>query len=327
MKSIKLNVLITHVSYQAATGSFIKMLRNSEMFDCHIVGCDSIPEGYSSGSRLVDKFYYIPIDKKDKEYAECVCDICKNEKIDLVISAEEKDLLMFKKINLKQALYSYIPEETIFALFRDKHLANLDVNSKSIVTPKTIMNEKEFADSKENEFIYRKRVSCCSRGIKVFNRSLVTTEYNFFSDDHITQEFISGEHYTVDVLCDKTGCVRILVPRLSLATKDGTTFKCVIKNQESILDICNKFYSYYKIPGISNIQFIVKNEQPYFIELNPRAAATVIASSLASVNFLDLYISHFLFDEEIPSYEELMESIRWDSVISRYYQETIMYQE
>lgn len=325
MSLTNLNVLITHVSYQASAGSFIKMLRKSQLFSCHIIGCDSIPQGFSSGSMLVDKFYHIPSDLSESDYVEYIYKICKNEYVNLIISAEEGDLLMFKKNCLEQALYSYIPEEHIFTLFRDKYLANLSAKKHSLITPNTIMNQKDFIKSKETTFIQRKRVSCCSRGIKIIDHSVITQDFQFFSDDYITQEFISGGNYTIDVLCDKNGAIKILVPRRSLAEKDGTTFKCIIENEHSVVDACHKFYSQYNIPGISNIQFIVKEGKPYFIELNPRAAATLIASALVSVNFLDLYISHFLFNEKLPLYEELMNTIRWNSIISRYYEETIMY--
>lgn len=321
----KLNVLISNVSYQAATGSFLKMLRHSQYYDCYIVGCDFLLKGFSSGSMLVDKFYQASNQFSESEYASFILEICKNENIDIVLSAEEKDLIMFKKMQLEQSLHTYIAEESIFNLFKDKHLANLDVQEKSILTPKTIMGRTDFDNSIKNKFIMRKRVSCCSRGIKIFDRRDIPSNYDSFTNDYITQEFISGSVYTVDVFCDKLGNARIMIPRKGLAGKDGTTFKCIIEREGHILDVCKKFYSQYKVPGISNIQFIVKDDRPYFIELNPRAAATIIASSLASVNFLDLYISHFLYDEEISDYDTMMNNVKWNSVVSRYYQETIMY--
>lgn len=90
-----------------------------------------------------------------------------------------------------------------------------------------------------------------------------------------------------------------------------------------MIELCQKIYNIYCIPGFSNIQFIVA-DKPYFIELNPRAAATVIASALSSVNYMDLYISHFLFDDKLPSYDDIMKSVKWGSIISRYYEETIL---
>lgn len=299
------------------------MLRTSKQYEFYIVGCDVIPKGFSSGSMLVDKFYHAP--EKGEFYTEFLLNICKTEQIDVVISAEEEDLKLFKNLKLKAAQPTYIPDTVIFELFQDKHLANLNVQEKSFLIPTTIMNEKDFLSSKAETFIQRKRISCCSRGIKIFNRNEINPQYNFFCNDYITQEFVFGDMYTVDIFSDKSGKPRLIIPRKSLSEKDGTTFKCIIEKEENIINTCSKFFSEYNIPGISNIQFIVKNGTPYFIELNPRAAATLIASSLASVNFIDLYVSHFWFDQKIPEYDELMNKVKWGSVVSRYYQETIYY--
>lgn len=325
MKLMKtINVLITHVSYQASSGSFIKLFRSSDMFKYYIVGSDSIKKGYSSGSMLVDKFYHVPFDTLSLEYISYIDRICLKEKIDLVISAEEDDLIAFKKNKISQAYYQYIPDFFIFNLFKDKHNANIDIEKRGVLIPKTIMNLCEFEESTKNMFIYRKRVSCCSRGIKIFERNEKNNKYIFFSDGHITQEFINGEMYTVDVLCDKYGKLCLAIPRMELASKDGTTFKCIIEHNDLIINICKKIYNEYCIPGLSNIQFILCDSKPYFIELNPRAAATMIATALASVNYLDLYIAHIINDAPLPDFDFLMKTVKWNSVVSRYYQETIL---
>lgn len=323
MKNI--NILITHVSYQASAGSFIKMLRNSKKYLCYIVGSDSIEKGFSSGSMLVDKFYHVNSSTDNPQYINSIMTICQKEKIDLILSAEEEDLKLFKKSKISEALFQYIPDLSIFTLFNDKHLANLSLKSKNILIPKYIFNLDEFEKSNREKFICRKRISCCSRGIKVFKKNEVDNNFIFFNNEHITQEFINGKLYTVDVLCDKKGKATLIIPRQAISVKDGTVFKCIIEYNETLIQICKKIYSYYCIPGISNIQFIIENNYVYFIELNPRAAATLIASSIASINFLDLYISHFLYNEELPEYNFLMNKVHWNSVISRYYQETIMY--
>ena len=49
----------------------------------------------------------------------------------------------------------------------------------------------------------------------------------------------------------------------------------------------------------------------------------MIASSMVSVNYLDMYIKHFLYEQNIPSYNQIMSSVQWNSVITRYYEETI----
>lgn len=320
----KINILITHVSYQASAGSFIKLLRNSQLYDFYIVGCDSIKKGFSSGSILVDKFYHISTYDSMHKYIERIQKIVKFENIDIIISAEEDDLVLFKECKIPQALYEYIPNYNIFELFKDKHSATEELKQKGIDVPKTIITANDFSHSKSSKVIKRKRVSSCSRGISILNKSDLPKDYSFFSDEYITQEFIEGKMYTVDIFCDCQGRPHSIIPRHGLASKDGTTFKCIIEKEETLINICEQIYNLYCIPGFSNIQFIVA-DKPYFIELNPRSAATMIASALASVNYLDLYISHFLYNEIIPTYEDIMQRVKWNSVISRYYQETIYY--
>lgn len=317
----KINILITHVSYQASAGSFIKLLRNSLKYHFYIVGCDSIDIGYSSGSMLVDKFYHVNEDNSDN-YINTLQKIINDEKINVIISAEEEDLIKFREFKIKQALYNYIPPQNVFDIFKDKYVATEEIKTYGISTPKSISHYRELEFTKIKKLIKRDKVSCCSRGITILERKNITENYKFFSKDYFTQEFIEGDLYTVDVFCDKNGIPCSIIPRKDIAIKDGTTFKCIIDKQYELINICKKIYDIYYIPGFSNIQFIM-SDKLYFIELNPRAAATMIASALASVNYMDLYISHFLFDEKLPLIEEMMDKVKWGSIISRYYNETI----
>lgn len=316
-----LNILIAHVSYQASAGSFIKLLRNSNKYHFYIVGCDSIEMGYSSGSVLVDKFYHVTEDNPDA-YINTIQQIVREEKINVIISAEEDDLNKFRDFEINEALYTYIPPRKVFNTFRDKQFATTEIETYGISTPKSIINYSEFQATKIKKIIRRDKISCCSRGITILDRNDITKHFKFHSKDYFSQEFIDGDLYTVDVFCDKNGIPCSIIPRKDIAIKDGTTFKCIIDKQNELINICKKIYSIYFIPGFSNVQFIM-SDRFYFIELNPRVAATMIASAIASVNYMDLYISHFLFGNELPLFEEIMNNVKWGSIISRYYNETI----
>lgn len=319
----KINILITHVSYQASAGSIIKLLRYSYKYIFYIVGCDSIERGFCSGSMLVDKYYQVFTTPKDS-YINYIKQIISQEKIDVVISAEETDLIMFKSQKIFQSIYQYIPELCVFELFKDKFFATQELKSKGIAVPQNIMNYCDFSKSNSDKYIKRKRVSCSSRGITIYSKHEITSAYTFFNDEYITQEYVNGKMYTVDVFCDKRGIPHSIIPRRILASKDGTTFKCIVEKQDELINLCLQIYDMYCIPGLSNIQFIVA-DIPYFIELNPRAAATMIASALTTENYMDLYISHFFLNEELPTYDNIMTSVKWESIIARYYQETILF--
>lgn len=123
-----LNILIAHASYQASAGSFIKLLRNSNKYHFYIVGCDSIEMGYSSGSVLVDKFYHVTEDTPDA-YINTIQKIIREEKINVIISAEEDDLNKFRDFEISEALYTYIPPRKVFNTFRDKQFATTEIET------------------------------------------------------------------------------------------------------------------------------------------------------------------------------------------------------
>ncbi|MEG0409169.1 MAG: ATP-grasp domain-containing protein, partial [Bacilli bacterium] len=187
-----------------------------------------------------------------------------------------------------------------------------------------IYNLSDLSLSNAPYFIERKRFSSCSRGIRILTRNETKELKIFYSKNYILQEYIDGSMYVVDVLCDKNGIIKMIIPRKEISIKDGTTFKCEIVKHDLIVKYTKKIYKYFSVPGISNIQFIEdKNGNIYFIELNSRVAATMIASSLSSINILDLYIENILFNKNLPCYSVLMKTVKWNTIISRYYEETV----
>ena len=87
--------------------------------------------------------------------------------------------------------------------FKDKYFATQEMSKYGIYIPHNIMNYSEFINTNNTKFIKRKRISCCSRGITIFDRTEITENYSFFSNEYITQEFINGTLYTVDVFVIK----------------------------------------------------------------------------------------------------------------------------
>ena len=67
-----------------------------------------------------------------------------------------------------------------------------------------------------------------------------------------------AECLSIDVFCDCQGRPHSIIPRYGLASKDGTTFKCIIEKEKTLINICEQIYNLYCIPGFSNIQFIVR---------------------------------------------------------------------
>lgn len=309
-----MNILVTNISYHCAVG-VVKLLRKINNAELCILGCSNIPIGYSSGSLLVDKFFLVDKINNSDKYLDEIITLCNTYDIDHIISTDEFEQFIFNK-NIDYFLTkTCIIHTDIINLFSNKYKATKAISELGIKIP-TIYSLENFEMFKNKKIIIRENNSCCSYGIHVLDGFDIESIRKWSTNNSFIQEYVSGEEYTVDVLCDKNGNPINIIPRKRLAIRGGITYKCLIEKNELLIKECKKIYKKYTIPGFSNVQFIIKNDVAFFIELNPRLGGTTIASSLAGDNLIDLYIKHFV--ENKPLKES---SIRWNTLVTRYYEE------
>lgn len=321
-----MKILITHVSYHCSVG-VVKLLRRISTWPIDIVGCSSYPLGMSSGSLLVDRFYQSPAIESTGEYMAFILWLIKKEDIDFIFSSDETELLLFGENQEQLQKTVVIPPAETIRLFQDKQKSTEAMAALGISVPPTIPYSDLMIGLPEQKIILRENISCCSYGIHVINSTNVADIQQYYTQTTFAQKFISGQEYTVDVLCDCYGAPKIIVPRERLAIRGGITYKCRITQELTLIKICQQIYQNYNLPGFSNVQFIIKDGIPYFIELNPRLGGTTIASSLASINLVELFIAHFFKGEALEELDHYMRLVKWGAVVTRYYDETIFWGE
>ena len=129
----------------------------------------------------------------------------------------------------------------------------------------------------------------------------------------------------MNILNDLKGNPLIIVPRKRLEVKAGVATKVEITKDEKMINDCKKILSKFKIPGFCNVQFIkTKSGENYFIELNPRFGGFSISSSLSSINMVELFLKLGNIDN---NYEENMSKVKWNSIVTRYYEEVVYNEE
>lgn len=310
-----MNILITNISYHCSIG-VIKLIRRLNNDNYFIVGCSNIPYGYSSGSLLVDAFIEVSDSSNSKEYLKQLTDICERYNIDHIISTDENEQILF---NTEKSYFQYktiLVSPQIVNLFTHKFEATKAVKNIGLKTPH-IYTLSELKTLDNCKLIIRDNVSCCSYGIHIIENLDIAEIKKYLNSKSFAQEYIFGDEYTVDVLSDKNGIPINIIPRKRLSIRGGITYKCIIENNELLINECKKIYRHYKIPGFSNVQFILKNNFAYFIELNPRLGGTTIASSIAGDNLVELYLNHFVNNDSLHK-----SKIKWNTVVTRYYEET-----
>lgn len=319
-----MKILITHVSYHCSVG-VVKLLRKINAWPLEIVGCSSYPLGMSSGSLLVDRFYQSPAIENANEYFSFILRLIKKENIDFILSPDETELLLFEERQNQLCGKAVIPPAETIRLFQDKKKSTEAMAALGISVPLEISYSELLNGLPEQKIILRENISCCSYGIHILNSTNTTDIQRYFTRTTFAQEFVSGQEYTVDVLCDCFGVPQIIVPRERIAIRGGITYKCRITHELALIKICQDIYRNYKLPGFSNVQFIIRDGTPYFIELNPRLGGTTIASSLASVNLIELFIAHFYKHEVLAGLDYYMKLVKWGAIVTRYYDETIFW--
>ena len=308
-----MTILIPNSFCFAAIG-ITKMLKRQSKYSVYIIGTGEESFGVASGSLLVDEYIQSPNLKNESEYASFLTNLLYTRTIDLVFCVLDSDLMILDNIMKYDINITYVnPGRNLINLFQNKLNASKSVSDLGIMVPKIIL------ENAKQQLICRKNVSVGSVGIKKIN----LYDETGFSEDFFLQEYIDGDEYTVDVFCDKYGVPHLIIPRKRLEIRNGMSFKTQLVNNDIIISKTKLICDHYKIPGLWNVQYIINKNNVYFIELNLRLAGSAIAGIVASFNYIDLYIDHFVRDLPIPNFNELQKNILWDSIVTRYYEETI----
>lgn len=311
-----MRILIPNSFCFAAIG-IVKTLKRLSKYRINIIGTGEEPLGLASGSKLVDEYLQSPPLKNVNEYKKFLTEIIETSNIDLIFCVLDSDLLVLNEImesSINSKTIYITPDKKMIQLFQDKLYASKKMQEKGFKIPEIIMEDINC------NVILRKNISVGSSGIKKLNLVDLT---DFNTEKAFLQEHIYGDEFTVDVFCNCCGEPALIIPRKRLEIRNGMSFKTQLIYDEEIIEQTKQVCLNFRIPGLWNIQYIKNKNGLFFIELNPRFAGSAIAGIVASFNYLDLYIDHFVYNNPLPSFDSLMSKVVWNSIITRYYEEIV----
>lgn len=316
-----MKILITNAASVTAI-SIAKILKKGRITDLHIWGTEAQKYGYNSGSMIIDHYIQVPEVSSDY-YVQSILEICNRNNIDVLVPILDEELYLFSKSKLQDYVKILLPDIETVDFFRNKLLASTELNKIHPGISPHIYNDMHSVDCEK--VIIRKNQSIGSHGIIIRDKEELNLS-DFNNPDYFVQQYIEGTEYTVDILADRYGDVKLVVPRKRLQIKNGVSTKVEITNERQIIDICKTIYDKYRIPGLSNVQFIKTDNAIYFIELNMRFAGMGIASVLASYDYISNYVLYLTDNEDLGDFIDNMNKIKWGAVICRYYEETVLMQ-
>ena len=259
-----------------------------------VIGCDIYPKAWNMASNEADAFFQAVMTTDRDAYIRQMEEAVQREKVDYLIPLTdiEVDVLCSEKARFA-ALGCTVctPDEPAVRLCRNK----LDMANALALSGvcKTIPTASPYGrEPLESEFpIMLKPVGGRSSQGQVVARNLEQYRAALQNrDDYIAQPFIEGDVFTVDVARDLYGTVQCLCRQELLRTVNGLGTTVKILPGHPLEVICAAIAEQAGIVGAVNMEFIGRDAEYYFLEVNPRFSGGAGFSIAAGVDFAALEI-------------------------------------
>ncbi len=207
----------------------------------------------------------------DPEYISQLSEICRNDKIDMVIPTIDTDLLVLSEnVSAFGKTKVLISAPDKIRICRNKNYTADFFESCDCRAPKTV-NDYEKYSGIFPCFIKPCDGSSSINAYKVYSYDDLKT-YAHQIDDYIIQPFIDGTEYTVDIFCDLEGVPVYIIPRIRLQVRSGEVLKTRIELDDKIIAECKRIIEKFRPVGPMTVQLIRQKGtgKDYFIEINPR---------------------------------------------------------
>ena len=139
-------------------------------------------------------------------------------------------------------------------------------------------------------FIKPRKGSASQNAFKICN----SEEMRFFEsyiEDPIVQEFLPGPEITSDVVCDLEGEVLAVVSRRRIEVRSGEVSKGVTMADPRITEACVRIAEALPAIGPITVQCMMKDDEPYFTEINARLGGGIPLAIAAGSNLLTFFLS------------------------------------
>jgi len=276
------NILITGGGGAAAI-SLIKSLRkgNHNLFIADI-------DPMAAGLYLVPEANRLIIPRGDNSsFGDSLIELCRDLNIDVFLPTVDSELHEsslrageFEKVGTKVLVTA--PEGLAICL--DKFLL-MEEATGIIPVPRTAVLDHSFSlDGWTLPLIAKPRSGSGSRGIEII-KTADQLDHISLRGEYIIQEFLPGDEYSVDTLCDIQGKVLAAVPRERMKIDSGIAVAAKTVKNEELIEYATKIAEHLGLQFTSNIQFRFDTAGvPKLLEINARFPGTMPLTVTAGID-------------------------------------------
>ena len=275
-----------------------------------------------------DKYYIVPrID--DKDYLNCILDICIKEKINGLISLIDPELSLisenivkFKEIGVTPIISEHKNVEMCF----NKYKMYQFLVENGIRTAKTYIDKNEFYKDLEKEnmkfpvFVKPIEGSASININKVYNKDELELLWKK-ENNLLIQQFMDGEEFGADVYIDMiSNEISAIFTKKKIKMRAGETDKSVSIKDEKLFSIIKDFVKKAEFKGIIDIDIFKVNGEYYISEVNPRFGGGYPHAHECGCNHMKLIIENLSCRENhknIGAYDGGLYMMKYNEVMVR----------
>ncbi|MBO1869764.1 ATP-grasp domain-containing protein [Lachnoanaerobaculum sp. Marseille-Q4761] len=306
-----MNILLTSVGRRAYIIDYLRDVYKKLGLVGNIIATNS--DMNTTAMSVADKAFESPI-IYDEKYIPFLLEICKSEKIDMLISLFDIDLMILAKNKSRfeeMGVKVIVSNEDIINICNDKFEMLKYLKKINMPVPKTYIDLEEAlkgADFDKNSYILKPRWGMGSLSIfeaenkkelevlyEKAKRSIQKSYLRFESGADIDrailiQEKIKGDEYGLDIFNDFKGENLTVTVKRKLAMRSGETdIAKVIENRE-LEDIGKKIAESLKHIGNLDMDILFDGRKAYIIDMNARFGGGYPFTHSAGVNELEALI-------------------------------------
>lgn len=284
-----------------------------------VIACDADPDAKKRLGlvRRGIKFYRVPLARDDAFQAE-LTKIVDEEKPEYIIPTVDEELGFFSQSNAAYMDRIVISKPETIKTCLDKKLL-YDFFKGKPYCPRFMVayDAKQLKGLFGEEPVFMKpRIGRGSRGVKYFD-NVESIPRESINTDNVFCEFLPGQEYTADTLCDMKGKLLVTVPRKRLDTNQGISTLGETERREDIIKSINDICESLRIRGPSNIQFKLDREgKPKLVEINPRFSGGLPITASSGINTVEI-LAEMLSGKKIDKKRLRWLEIRAENLIAK----------
>jgi spore coat polysaccharide biosynthesis protein SpsF (cytidylyltransferase family) len=224
---------------------------------------------YSPAVHMADRAYRVPL-ATDPGYIEALLEICKAERVSLVVPTIDDELVVFGKARerFRQiGAFAACSSAATAEACNDKYETCVRLNALGVPAARTY-RPHEIAASIEFPLFIKPRVGRGAVDAHIVRDGRDLAYYLGCIDDPIVQEYLSGPEFTIDVLCDQRGRPISIVPRERVVIRSGVIDRGRTVKSRPLMELAERVCEAFVFTGALNIQCRMRGSEAAVFEIN-----------------------------------------------------------